>query len=283
MNVDLHCHSTASDGALAPAVLVARAFERGVRVLALTDRDTLEGLDEARTAAQALGMQLVNGVELSCTWGSAIHVLGYGFDQTAAPLVAAIAALHDGRWLRSEEISRKLGLKACPTPSTAPVPSSRSWGTVATPRPGRIFADWMVREGFVKDRAEAFRKWLGAGKLGDVKQHWPTLEDTVETLRASGAWVNLAHPWHYDFTRSKRRKLISDYIGAGGHTIEVVNGHQPAEQVGSLAILAREFGLLVSAVVTFMAEWLVRNRQYRQVPDDLPLLSGRFKHDIATV
>ena len=81
MNVDLHCHSTASDGALAPAVLVARAYEHGVRVLALTDHDTLEGLDEARAAAQALGMQLVNGVELSCTWGGAtIHVLGYGFD-----------------------------------------------------------------------------------------------------------------------------------------------------------------------------------------------------------
>ena len=79
MNVDLHCHSTASDGALAPAVLVARAFEKGVRVLALTDHDTLEGLDEARQAAHSLGMQLVNGVELSCTWGGAtIHVLGYG-------------------------------------------------------------------------------------------------------------------------------------------------------------------------------------------------------------
>src|SRR3546814_3565131 len=68
------------------------------------------------------------------------------------------------------------------------------------------FADWMVREGFVKDRAEAFRKWLGAGKLGDVKQHWPTLEETVQTLRTAGAWVSLAHPWHYDFTRSKRRR-----------------------------------------------------------------------------
>ena len=79
MNVDLHCHSTASDGALAPAVLVARAFEKGVRVLSLTDHDTLEGLDEAREAAEALGMQLVNGVELSCTWGGAtIHVLGMG-------------------------------------------------------------------------------------------------------------------------------------------------------------------------------------------------------------
>jgi hypothetical protein len=112
VNVDLHCHSTASDGALAPAVLVARAFEKGVRVLSLTDHDTLEGLDEARGAAQALGMQLVNGVELSCTWGGAtIHVLGYGFDQKAPPLVEAVAQLRDGRWLRSEEISRKLGLK----------------------------------------------------------------------------------------------------------------------------------------------------------------------------
>ena len=115
MNVDLHCHSTASDGALAPAILVARAFEKGVRVLALTDHDTLEGLDEARCAANALGMQLVNGVELSCTWGGAtIHVLGYGFDVNAAPLVEAIAKLRDGRWLRSEEISRKLALKGMP-------------------------------------------------------------------------------------------------------------------------------------------------------------------------
>ncbi len=77
MNVDLHCHSTASDGALSPSVLVARAHEHGVQTLALTDHDTLEGLDEARDAAQAMGMQLVNGVELSCTWGGAtIHVLG---------------------------------------------------------------------------------------------------------------------------------------------------------------------------------------------------------------
>lgn len=115
MNVDLHCHSTASDGALAPAVLVARAFEKGVRVLSLTDHDTLEGLAEAREAANALGMQLVNGVELSCTWGGAtIHVLGYGFDVNAPPLVEAIAKLHDGRWLRSEEISRKLALKGMP-------------------------------------------------------------------------------------------------------------------------------------------------------------------------
>ena len=87
MIVDLHCHSTASDGALAPAVLVARAHERGVRLLALTDHDTLEGLDEARRTATALDMQLINGIELSCTWGGAtIHVLGYAFEREAQAL-----------------------------------------------------------------------------------------------------------------------------------------------------------------------------------------------------
>jgi len=200
--------------------------------------------------------------------------------------VEAIAQLHDGRWLRSEEISRKLSLKGMPNALDGARAIQQELGDSGNAPARPHFADWMVREGFVKDRAEAFRKWLGAGKLGDVKQHWPTLEDTVETLRASGAWVSLAHPWHYDFTRSKRRKLIGDYIGAGGHAIEVVNGFQPAEQVGSLAILAREFGLLVSAGSDFHGPggWSEIG-EYRAVPEDLPLLWGRFKHDpiIATV
>lgn len=284
MNVDLHCHSTASDGALAPAVLVARAHENGVRVLALTDHDTLEGLEEARTAALALDMQLVNGVELSCTWGGAtIHVLGYGFDINAPALVDAIGRLHHGRWLRAEEISRKLAIKGMPGALEGARAIQQELGDSGNAPARPHFADFMVRAGFVKDRAEAFRKWLGAGKLGDVKQHWPTLEDTVATLREAGAWVSLAHPWHYDFTRSKRRKLIAEYIQAGGHAIEVVNGLQPAEQVGSLAILAREFGLLVSAGSDFHAPgaWSEIG-VYRPLPEDLPPLWCRFKHDQPT-
>ena len=252
-----------------------------MRVLALTDHDTLEGIAEAREAANALGMQLVNGVELSCTWGGAtIHVLGYGFDVNAAPLVEAIAKLHDGRWLRSEEISRKLALKGMPGALEGAREIQQELGDSGNAPARPHFADWMVREGLVKDRAEAFRKWLGAGKLGDVKQHWPTLEETVDTLRAAKAWVSLAHPWHYEFTRSKRRRLIADYIQAGGHAIEVVNGYQPADQVGSLAILAREFGLLVSAGSDFHGPggWSEIG-EYRPLPEDLPPLWCRFKHD----
>ncbi|MDZ4336610.1 MAG: PHP domain-containing protein [Pseudomonas sp.] len=280
MDVDLHCHSTASDGALAPAVVVARAFERGVRLLALTDHDTLDGLDEAGAAAQALGMQLVNGIELSCTWGGAtIHVLGYAFNRDAPALQQAIAELHEGRWLRAAEISRRLEAKGMPGALEGARAMQQELGDSGNAPARPHFADFLVRSGYVKDRAEAFRKWLGSGKLGDVKQHWPELAQAVDTLRRANAWVSLAHPWQYDFTRSKRRKLIADFVGAGGHSLEVVNGMQPAEQVGSLAILAREFGMFVTAGSDFHApgQWSELG-VYRPVPEDLPPLWARFQH-----
>ena len=280
MTVDLHCHSTASDGALAPAVVVARAFERGVRLLALTDHDTLEGLDEARSAANSLDMQLINGIELSCTWGGAtIHVLGYGFAAEAPALQKAISDLHSGRWQRAEEIARRLALKGMPGALEGARAIQQELGDSGNAPARPHFADWLVREGHVKDRADAFRKWLGSGKLGDVKQHWPSLEDAVRTLREAGAWVSLAHAWQYDFNRSKRRKLVIDFVAAGGQALEVVNGMQPAEQIGGLAILAREFGLLASVGSDFHApgDWSELGL-YRPLPEDLAPLWLRFDH-----
>ena len=280
MEIDLHCHSTASDGALSPATVVERAHMRGVRVLALTDHDTIEGLPEAQQRAAELGLQLVNGIELSCTWGGAtIHVLGYGFALDAPAIEAAVQSLHTGRWARAEEIDRRLarvGFTGCLQGARAVQQELGDSGN-APARPH--FAEYLVRAGFVADRAEAFRKWLGAGKLGDVKQHWPSLAEVLATLRAADAWISLAHPAQYDFTRSKRRRLVGEFVSGGGHAIEVVNGLQPAEQVGTLAILAREFGMLVSAGSDFHApgDWSELG-MYRPVPDDLPSLWARFDH-----
>lgn len=280
MSIDLHCHSNASDGALTPAALVARAHERGVRLLALTDHDTLEGLDEARAAADSLGLRLINGVELSCTWGGAtVHVLGYGFASDAPALRRALAGLHEGRWRRAEEIGRRLEAKGMPGAFFGARQVQRELGDSENAPARPHFAEYLVRAGHVRDRAEAFRKWLGAGKLGDVKQHWPTLEQTVATLRESGAWISLAHPWYYDFTRSKRRRLVAEFVAAGGHALEVVNGMQPAEQVGSLAILVREFGLLASVGSDFHApgQWSELGL-FRALPEDLPPLWTRFDY-----
>ena len=280
MRIDLHCHSTASDGVLPPAEVVCRAYERGVRVLALTDHDTLEGLAQARESAAALpDLQLVSGIELSCTWGGAtIHVLGYGFADDAPALAAAIQDLHHGRWARAEEIGRRLAEKGMPGAFVGAREAQMQLGDSANAPARPHFADFLVRAGHVADRGEAFRKWLGAGKIGDVKQHWPTLESALATLRSAGAWISLAHPVQYDFTRSKLRRLVAEFIRCGGHSLEVVNGLQPAEQVGTLTILAREFGLMVTAGSDFHApsDWSELG-VYRPIPEDLPLLASRLK------
>ena len=281
MIVDLHCHSTASDSVLAPAKLVERAHGRGVQLLALTDHDTVDGLAEARTAAQALGMQLVNGIELSCLWnGATIHVLGYGFTTDAPALQQAIAQLHEGRWRRAEQIAQRLEAKGMPGALEGARAIQQELGDSGNAPARPHFAEFLVRAGHVRDRAEAFRKWLGSGKLGDVKQHWPSLEQTVQTLRDSGAWISLAHPWQYDFTRSKRRRLVIDFAQAGGHALEVVNGMQPLEQVGGLSILVRELGLMATVGSDFHApgDWSELGL-YRSLPEDLSPLWRHFDHE----
>lgn len=278
MKIDLHCHSTASDGVFAPAQLVARAKEQGVDVLALTDHDTLEGLPEAQQAAHELGVVLVNGVELSCQWGGAtIHVLGYGFALDAPVLVEALSALHTGRWQRAQLIAERLAAKGMPDALEGARAIQQALGDSDNAPARPHFADFLVQKGFVRDRSEAFRKWLGSGKLGDVKQHWPELEDCVKTLRQAGAWVSLAHPLHYALTRTKRRRLVSDFVNAGGQALEVVNGMQAPEQTGTLSILTREFGLSATAGSDFHAptDWNELGR-FRPLPEDLPVLAAHF-------
>ena len=109
LNYDLHCHSTASDGELAPAALVRYAHTRGVQALALTDHDTTAGLAEAQSAAVALGMTLINGVEISVSWNERlIHIVGLGFDRNAPELLRGLADLRRQRETRGEEIGRRL-------------------------------------------------------------------------------------------------------------------------------------------------------------------------------
>lgn len=248
MLVDLHMHSTASDGVLAPAELMARAANAGVDLLALTDHDCVDGLAEARDAARSHGMRWVSGVELSAQWqGHTVHVLGYAFDPQARVLVDALVAVRDGRWQRAEQIAARLAAKRMPGALEGAQAIQQDTGSDPHSPPARPhFADWMVQAGHVRDRAEAFRKWLGAGKLGDIKQHWPALPEAVQQLRASGGVAVLAHPWHYGFTRARLRRLLRDFAEAGGRGIEVVNGKQSPEQVAVLARLAGEFGFLAS-------------------------------------
>ncbi|MDM7857452.1 PHP domain-containing protein [Thiopseudomonas acetoxidans] len=278
MKVDLHSHSTASDGVLSPAELVKRAHSQGVKLLALTDHDTLAGIEQARTAAQELGMHLVNGVELSCLWGGAtIHVLGFDFSMENKVLTELIDELYDARLLRSEEIAQRLSKAGFADTLAGAKEVQKQLGEVQTPPARPHFAEFMVQAGYVKSHSEAFKKWLGTGKIGDIKQHWPTLEQVMHALTEAQAWISLAHPYQYDFTRSKRRRLISDFVELGGHALEVSNGLQPAEHVGALSILAREFSLSVSAGSDFHAPHQFSEvGLYRTPATDLEYLWHKF-------
>ncbi|MBP8008343.1 MAG: PHP domain-containing protein [Thiopseudomonas sp.] len=271
MDIDLHCHSTASDGALAPREVVLRAHQLGVEVLSLTDHDTTEGLIEAQQAAQEVGIKLITGIEMSCLWGGAtIHILGYDFALDDPSLLAAIKDLHEGRWLRAQEIAKRLAAKGMPDALAGAQAIQAALGDSLNAPARPHFAQFLVNAGHVRDHAEAFRKWLGAGKIGDVKQHWPSFDDTMAVLTQAKASISLAHLYHYNFTRTKRRRLVQDFVNAGGHAIEVVNGMQPAEQVGTLSILAREFNLKVTAGSDFHLprQWSELGK-YRAIPDDL--------------
>lgn len=248
MIADLHMHSTASDGMLDPSELMRDAAAAGVSIVALTDHDCLDGLPLAAQSARELGMHWISGVELSAQWqGHTLHVLGYGFDPHSPEFMQSIDSVRDGRWQRAEQISRKLESKRMPGALAGAMAAQTAAGGDPHSPPARPhFADWMVEAGHVRDRAEAFRKWLGAGKLGDIKQHWPELPEAVAQIRAAGGMAVMAHPWHYGFTRSKLRRALKDFAQAGGRGIEVVNGQQAVEQVAYLGKLAEEFGFLAS-------------------------------------
>lgn len=276
--IDLHCHSTASDGILSPTELVLRAHDKGVKTLSLTDHDTIDGLTEAIGAANSVGIQLIKGIEFSCTWNNiTIHVLGYQFDVENTALQALLHQQKEARWQRASKIAEKLSSKGMP--QLLPLAMSHQANRFLNSNgPGRPhFAQAMIDQGYVKNAKEAFQKWLGAGKIGDIKQHWPHLEEVVTTLQQAGAWISLAHPCQYKLTRTKLCCLLREFIAHGGQAIEVVNGFQVPEQVGKLANLARDFGLLASAGSDFHSPraWGELGL-YRAVPDDLPLLANKL-------
>ena len=170
----------------------------------------------------------------------------------------------------AKEIAKRLAAKGMPDALAGAQAIQAALGDSLNAPARPHFAQFLVNAGHVRDHAEAFRKWLGAGKIGDVKQHWPSFDDTMAVLTQAKASISLAHLYHYNFTRTKRRRLVQDFVNAGGHAIEVVNGMQPAEQVGTLSILAREFNLKVTAGSDFHLprQWSELGK-YRAIPDDL--------------
>jgi predicted metal-dependent phosphoesterase TrpH len=245
MIIDFHTHSHASDGALPPLELIDQAIAAGVEQFAITDHDTINGYCEVLASSIALpaDFRLISGIEMSCQWSNAtIHVLGLDVDVEHETLQAALSTLHTARQERAVIIARKLEKAGMPGALEGALSEA---GRSQLGRPH--FAAWMVAQGHVADTNGAFDKYLGAGKMGDVKACWPTLEEVVGWITDSGGSAVLAHPMKYRFTRTKLRRLLTAFINCGGTALEVFSGRQRPDQTQDLNKLAIEFDLQVSA------------------------------------
>lgn len=248
--IDLHMHSKASDGALSPTELMHLCLERGLGRVALTDHDTVNGVAEARQAATKLGIGLLSAAELSTQWTNiGVHVVAMmpeGEQLIIAdddnPLHRMLDTLWEARSARAYTIAERLERKGL----TNALERARACagGRLAIGRPH--FAAALVEAGMVDDIKMAFKRYLGAGKVGDVRLHWPDFSDVVRAIVAGGGIAVLAHPLRYDLTRRRLVQLLDDFMAAGGEAVELSNGHQNEDSTRDLARLLEERQLYVS-------------------------------------
>lgn len=236
--VDLHLHSTASDGMLDPAALVAHVSACGVKLMALTDHDTVAGVGAAAVAARQHGIGFVPGVELSADWrGRTIHVLGLALDPANPVLAGALERQQTRRHERAERIAARLD--AAGAPGTSALAAIRAAGSLPT---RTHFARELVAAGEAADVQAAFTRWLGRGRPGNVASEWPDLAEATGWILAAGGKAAIAHPMRYALSAGARREMCSEFAAAGGHGVEVSTGGggvRDREQAISLAVRCR--------------------------------------------
>lgn len=238
MKIDLHCHSTCSDGTYAPADVVQRAHAAGVTVLALTDHDTLAGIDEARAAASACNIQLINGVEISCehtlnggygknkSTNKIIHVLGLDFTD-CEKMHQTLQQLQNSRATRGQRITEKLS-------ALLSINYDELWQAVldkagGNPQAvGRAHIGQVLFEcGQVKTVQKAFDKYLADNKPAYVAIEALTMQHGIELIHACGGKAVLAHPTRYQLSATRVRQLIEEFAQLGGDACELPASSEP--------------------------------------------------------
>lgn len=280
MKIDLHCHSTRSDGTFAPTEVVARAHAAGVNVLALTDHDTLLGIDEARVAAESFNMQLINGVEISCehtlaggygknkSTNKIIHVLGLDFTDRVR-MHDTLQHLQDSRASRGQRIVEKLS-------ELLSIDYDELWQQVlikAGNNPqavGRAHIGQVLFErGAVKTVQKAFDKYLADNKSAYVAIEALTMARGIELIHECGGKAVLAHATRYQLSATRVRKLIEEFAALGGDGCELPADNEPVSTRKMVDRSISEHKLAVSVGSDFHGS----NMPWRRI-GDVPSLTS---------
>jgi 3',5'-nucleoside bisphosphate phosphatase len=244
MRIDLHTHSSVSDGTDTPAELVRKARAVGLDVVALTDHDTFDGLQEAAAEGERLGIPVVRGMELSCSRrGDSVHVLAYGADPASPGLAAEMARVRDGRLGRLAGVLAKLAELGVPVSEADVMAQVGDSPSVGRPH----IADALIKAGHVRDRQEAFDRFLADGGPAHVHRYTIDVDRGIDLVHEAGGLAVIAHPWgrgrEYVLPSSVLEELVRDH-GLDG--IEVDHQDHDSETRQRLRTLADDLGLLAT-------------------------------------
>lgn len=242
-NADLHCHSRYSDGTLNPAALAARAQSNGVQLWALTDHDETGGLAEAAQAAGDLGLDFINGVEISVSFaGETVHIVGLGFDADDAGLLAGLARVRSGRLERAQQMAAGLAQVGLAGAFDGALSYVSNPDLISRTH----FARWLVDTGVCADVPSVFRRYLSEGKPGYVPHRWASLGEAVRWITGAGGVAVIAHPGRYKFGPSAEYALFTEFKAHGGQGVEVLTGSHGQADSHKYAGFAQEFELAAS-------------------------------------
>src|SRR5262245_27518307 len=238
--IDLHLHTTASDGRCTPHELVGRAFRAGVTVMAVTAHDRVPAIRDAQSAAKACGIEVITGIEiLAIESGRDIHLLGYVFDPGDSELAASLATQRMQRMARVEELGARLAELGMPIDLESVLTQAREQPARSVGRPQVARA--MVATGYVADTREAFDRWLATGRPAFVPRRGAPPGVVINVVHGAGGLASLAHPGQTDVDSH-----IPAYVGAGLDALEVYHPDHDADAVGRYRNVASRLKLLAT-------------------------------------
>lgn len=241
-SVDLHCHSTASDGTLPPSEVVALAVRNGLSALALTDHDTVAGVPEAAEAARKAGIDFVAGIEISCDVPkpATMHLLGYGVDPHSPVLLDLTKRLIEGRNDRNPKIIRRLNELGVQI-TMEELEKEANGGVIGRPHIAAI----LLRKGYVSSIKNAFDKYLAPGGAAYFDKERVSPTQAIDMVRQSGGLPVLAHPSQLRTENDAQlERSIKDLVDLGLAGLEVIHSDNNDAMTAKYAALADKYGLL---------------------------------------
>ncbi|MFT5129126.1 MAG: putative metal-dependent phosphoesterase TrpH [Rhodothermales bacterium] len=248
--IDLHCHSTASDGSFSPTELGVLAGQAGLRAIALTDHDTLAGIPEF-VAGMPAGIEAIAGVEISSSWyGTSMHLLGLFVDIENSALLDLLEELREQRIRRGKRIVERLVKQGCAI-DYEEVYAEASGDCLGRPHMARV----LVRHGYCTDLRDAFDRFLNDQHVGDIRRWLPLPKDAIAAVHAAGGVASWAHPSGvHNPSRSRLRRTVSKLKEAGIDALEAYYAQYTDEQTQVVCEIADEFGLKRSGGSDFHGE-----------------------------